>query len=105
MIFEHKYEVLVKHLGKDNKLTNKAFLGFMEEIASLHSSTVGYGINEIEKNKVAWILIDWKLKVIDRPKYKEILNIKTWARDSTKLYSYRDFEVYNEKRRITCNCF
>ena len=100
MIFKHSYEVIVKHLGKDNKVTNKAFLGFMEEIASLHSSTVGYGVNDIDKNKVAWILIDWKLKVIDRPKYKEMLNINTWARESTKLYCYRDFEVYNEKGEL-----
>ena len=100
MIFEHNYEVVVKDLGKGNKVTNKAFLGYMEEIASLHSSTVGYGVDDVERNGVAWILMDWKLKVIDRPKYKEMLNIKTWARESNKLYSYRDFEVYDEKGNL-----
>lgn len=100
MIFEHNYEVEVRDLGRDNRMTNKAFLAFMEEIAGLHSSTVGDGIEDMPKNKFAWVLMDWQLKVIDRPRYKEILNIKTWARDTTKLYSYRDFEVYDSNGKL-----
>ncbi len=97
MIFKHNYQTVVKDLGKNNKMTNKAFLSFMEEIASLHSSTIGRGINDVDKNGAAWILLDWKLQVLKRPGYNENLNLNTWVRESDKFYSYRDFEVYDQK--------
>ena len=100
MKFERQYMVGVKDVGQNNKMTNYAFLSFLEEIASLHSSFCGYGINDIEKKKKAWILMDWKLKVLERPRFAETLTIKTWARpiENHSFFTYRDFEVYcNEK--------
>ena len=100
MIFKHNYEVVVKDLGKTNKVTNKALLGFMEEIASLHSSTIGYGVDDVTRNEVAWILLDWKLQVIERCNYAETVYLNTWVRETDKFYSYRDFEVYNEEDKL-----
>jgi medium-chain acyl-[acyl-carrier-protein] hydrolase len=100
MIFKHKYEVVVKDLGKTNKVSNKALLGFMEEIASLHSATIGHGVNDVIKNGEAWILLDWKLQVLERCNYGEVVSLNTWVRDSDKFYSYRDFEVYDEKDKL-----
>ena len=34
------------------------------------------------------------MQVIDRPKYGDILEIHTWISNVSKLYTYRDFEVY-----------
>ena len=102
MKFERKYVVGVRDIGKDNKITNFAILSFLEEIASLHSATVGYGVNDIETKKKVWILMDWKLKVIERPKYGDELVINTWARPISKhvFYTYRDFEVYCNNKKV-----
>ncbi len=100
MIFKHEYEVVVKDLGKENKISNKAILGFMEEIASLHSSTIGYGVNDATRNEVAWILMDWKLQVIERCDYGQVVHLNTWVRETDKFYSYRDFELYDEKDKL-----
>lgn len=100
MIFEHKYEVIVKDLGKNNKVSNKAILGYMEEIASLHSSTVGQGVDDLEKNGTAWVILDWKLQVFSRCGYSEVVTVKTWVRENNKFYSYRDFEAYDSKNNL-----
>lgn len=100
MIFKHDYEVVVKDLGKTNKVSNKALLGFMEEVASLHSSIIGQGVNDVQKNGTAWILLDWKLQVFNRCGYNETITLNTWVRESDKFYSYRDFEVYDKSNKL-----
>lgn len=96
MKFEEEYTVGVKDIRLDNKATNFAILSFLEEVASTHSSTVGYGVNDINEKKKVWLLMDWKLQVFERPKYGDKLLVKTWGRPIEKhiFYTYRDFEVF-----------
>ena len=102
MKFESEYFVGIKDIGKNGLMTNFAFLSSLEEIASLHSSKVGYGVNDIEIKKRVWILMDWKLKVFERPKYGDKILLKTWARPINKhiFYTYRDFSVYIGERQV-----
>lgn len=92
---EHKFEIGFRDVGKSNKITNRALLGFLEDTAGMHSNQAGYGLNTIEKTGFTWVLLNWKVNFFKRPLYGESVLVKTWARDYTKLYTYRDFEVYN----------
>lgn len=100
MIYEETFKIGIKDIGKENKITNKAILKFLENIASYHSDSVGYGINESDTTHITWLLLDWKLKVINRPNYGQILTIRTWSRYTNKCYSYRDFEVLDENDEL-----
>lgn len=102
MKFEREYLIGVEDIGKNNKITNWAFLKYLEEIACSHSATCGYGANDIETKKRAWLLMDWKLKVFDRPIYEQVLKIKTWSRNisNNAFFSYRDFEVFCEDKKV-----
>lgn len=96
MKFEREYLIGIEDIGKDNKITNLGFLKYLEEIACSHSATCGFGANDIETKRKAWLLMDWKLKVYDRPIYEEKIRILTWARtiSQNSFFSYRDFKVY-----------
>ena len=98
MIYEEKFKAGLKDIGKENKIKNRALLEFLENVGAYQSDLVGYGANDTEKTNLAWILLDWKLKVINRPKYGETLDIKTWGKGAYKFFTYRDFEIRNEKR-------
>lgn len=102
MKFEREYLIGVEDVGKSNKITNLAYLKYLEEIACSHSATCGFGVNDIETKKKAWLLMDWKLKVIERPIYEKKLNIKTWARtiSNNSFFSYRDFEVFCDNKLV-----
>lgn len=100
MIVEQDYRIKLSEIGKENKITNKAILGDLEDAGGIHSNIAGYGILDIPQKKLSWILLDWKLKIIRRPKYSEKINIKTWSKNAIKFYSYRDFEIYDEKGQV-----
>lgn len=38
-------------VDKDNELTNRGILRLMQEVAGIHSGTLGYGVNDIPKTR------------------------------------------------------
>ena len=80
-------------VDQNNSLTTKGFLKYLLEAANLHSNMAGYGIDDIPNTNVNWIILNWKLHVYHYPCTNEAIHIRTWTRNNTNLYSYRDFEV------------
>ena len=100
MILENEYTVKLSEIGKGNKVTNKAILSYLEDIGGIHSNKAGYGIFEIEKTHLSWILLGWRLQVLRRPRYAEKIKIKTWSKGVVKFYTYREFEIYDEQGNL-----
>lgn len=102
MKFENEYIVGIKDIAINNSMTNYSILGFMEEIACLHSNEAGYGINDLPNTQKVWLIMDWKLEVFVRPKYGDKLTVKTWARPIEKrmYYTYRDFEIFRGNTKV-----
>ena len=69
MVFNHTYRIGLEDCGKENEATNKAILTILEDIAGLHSATVGLGLNEINKTGCAWVILKWQVQIIKRPEY------------------------------------
>lgn len=100
MIFTSNFRIGLSILTNYNYVSNKGFLSLLQDVAEMHSAQVGYGITDIEKTNFSWALLNWKVKIISRPKYGDVITINTWSRYSTKLYSYRDFEVLNSEGEV-----
>lgn len=100
MIFKEKFKMQLKDIGKDNYIKNRAILEIFENIGTYHSDMAGYGPNDIKETGVSWVLLDWKLQVLKRPKYGQTLNVNTWGRTMKRTYTYRDFEMYDEENNL-----
>ena len=96
MIYKQSYNIGLEDVGIDGKALNRTILAIMEDTAGLHSSIVGYGLMDVEESKIAWILLNWHVKIIKRPVYKDKVSCHTWSRGADKLYALRDFELYSE---------
>ena len=100
MFVEQKFFVGFQHINSANKITNRALLGFLEDIGGIHSNKVGFGLIDMDKTRLTWVILNWKLKVLKRANYGENILIKTWTFAKDKIYAYRDFEVYNENEEL-----
>lgn len=100
MYFTRDFRIGLSMLGKNTYISNKGLLTILQDIAEMHSASIGYGVTDIYTTNNSWALLSWKVKFISRPKYGEDLTIRTWARYYTKLFSYRDFEVYNTEGKL-----
>ena len=94
MIFKYNYEIGLDNMKENGQVSNKALLHFLENIASKHSDSINNGVTEITSDGVTWVLLEWRLNVIERPKYGDILEVHTWVSNNVKIFSYRDFEIY-----------
>ena len=102
MKIEQTYKIGLREVGMKNELTNYGFLAFLEDIATYHSGLVGYGIEDVEKNNGAFLILDWNLKVEKRLKFNDSIKVITYAlpTDKPTFNCYRNFEVYNEKDEL-----
>ena len=98
--FDHVFEIGFRDVGKSNKLTNRALMGYLEDIAGMHSNEAGFGMNDIERTGYTWILLNWKVRVFSRPIYGEKLLVKTWARKAVKFYTFRDYQVFDSSNNL-----
>lgn len=96
-IYEYRTRIRYNDVNEENRLSNKGLLNILSEAAGAHSDEVGYSSNTMEETNCAWMLLYWKLKIYNRPIWNTKLVIKTWPRAFSKISSWRDFEVYDEK--------
>lgn len=100
MIFKNDYVIGMEDIGRGNQATNLAILTMMEDVGSLHSASVGYGVMDIERRMRAWVILDWKVTVVRRPYYNETIHAATWASKLDRACAYRDFELTDESGEL-----
>ena len=65
---------------RNGKISFEAILQILESVASNHSESVDDSIADANKNGIAWILTEWRVKILRRPESGESLHITTWVR-------------------------
>ena len=97
---EKEFNLTIRDIDKNTKLTNKAILSFFEDMGGYHSNIAGYGLKQIEQTKLSWILLHWKIKVLKEIKYGNPIKIKTWSRGMKLACCIRDFELYDSEGNL-----
>ena len=99
-IYSYDININFSDVDEDNQMTNKGILRLMQEVAGIRSGMLGYGVNDVPRTGLAWLILYWKLKVFTRPRTNTKLTVNTWTRSENPLFSYRDFEVYDENNTL-----
>ena len=100
MKVNHKFYIGLRDINSKLELTNTGILACLEDIACMHSELAGYGLYNRENTKKTWILLYWKVEVIKRPLYNEVINVETWSRGMDKYYAYRDFKITDKDNNL-----
>lgn len=99
---ERDYKVDIMHIGTSNLITNYGILCLLEDIATVHSDIAGYGIVQIPFTHVSWILLNWKVSVFKRVAFGDMVKVKTWSVPYNELFTYRNFEIYDNDNNLIC---
>ena len=101
-IFEYETRVDISKVNSKAFVTNKGMLELLENVACMHSDMAKYGIKDIPTTHLSWIQLNWRVSILRRLEYGEKITIKTWARESTKVSTLRDFEVLDKDGKTVC---
>lgn len=101
MIYEEYMKATLEDFGKNGNMTERGILRVLENIACYHSDSLGCGAADREKTGIAWILLEWKVKILRSPRYGEKLRVTTWSRGvATFCTTLRDYEIYGENGEL-----
>ena len=102
MKYNQIFRVGIREVALDNKLSNYGILAFLEDIATFHSDTAGYGIKDVISKKRAWLIMDWELEVFKRVAFGDKVCISTNAVPIEKptYHSYRVFEIKDVNNNV-----
>lgn len=94
MLFSKEYEIKYYEQNVNGDLKESALLNFLQDIATLSAESLGFGPTFVFSNNYAWVVLKYHIEL-----YKELRNLssvtlKTEPRGTSKLYAFRDFEIY-----------
>lgn len=80
-------------MDPDQRLDHRGLLRILQEAASVASDDVGFGLKDIPRNGVHWILTSWRLELRERPLWRSALEVETWPRTMDGFFSDREFLI------------
>ena len=101
MVFSEKVKFPFRGLETDRLVGGRAILESLENAAGSHADSLGDGYSPEGGSGTVWLLLDWKLSVIRRPRYGEELLVTTWSHGIERCYGSRYFELLDGDGRIT----
>lgn len=98
--YEEKLTVKYSEIDQNQALKPYSLLNFLQDIASKNAEDWGFGYSFINPKNCAWFLLKYRMEFEDYPFDIQELTLKTEPRGYNKLFAYRDFELYHEKKLL-----
>ncbi len=104
MIYKEIMKPTLEDFGRNGRIEEQAVLRMLENVSCYHSDSLGYGAMDMERTHLAWILLEWKVKLLREMTYGKKYCLSTWSRGKTSFCTtLRDFEIHDEEGRL-CAC-
>jgi acyl-ACP thioesterase len=99
--FEKEYHVHVYEMGPDGRVNLHSLFNYMQDIASDHAVTLGYGRDDLMKQNHFWVLSRMYARLVSWPVWNETVIVRTWPNGVDKLFAMRNYELmYKDGRKI-----
>ncbi len=89
--------VSTSHVGSDGKLTLTAAVDFMQDCSSFQINSEKKLTEEFAEKNMAMYIISRQMDIVNMPKLRESLIVKTWVWDLNRVFGSRNTVIYNEK--------
>lgn len=97
MGYEREQRVSFLQIDCNSCMTPSALLSAMQEMAILHSDSLGYTIDYMLEHGWFWSVVNWHLKLYRMPKYGEKIILQTWNDKFARFQANRSFYIFDEQ--------
>lgn len=99
-ISEEILNIRYSDIDFDKKLKMFSLLNFFQDIASDNAEKYGFGYSYIYPKNLMWVLLKYRIEFKEYPTDIQSLRLITEPRGCNKLFAYRNFELYNDKKLL-----
>lgn len=82
--------------GPDNKMHCHWLMCRIQEAATAHADSLGFGIEDLAKKDCFWVLTSMRIELEELPTREKTFSLTTWPRGAKRLRAFRDFSGRNE---------
>ena len=98
--FDKQFELRYFEMNKLGFATPTIILALLEETAADHCYAINYGLFDLLKKNVGWVLVSGIIRMNRYPNYKEKITIRTWLSSYSEIKGYRENIIFDEKQNI-----
>lgn len=92
-----KLKVVSYDTDAKSRMKPSAFMNHAQEAANIHADILGFGYEDLMRNRVAWVLSRMHVKFYDYPKWRDEVLLSTWHKGPSRLFFLRDFLVTSQE--------
>lgn len=100
MLFTKEYEVKYYEQNLIGDFKESALLNILQDIATLSAESLGFGPTFVFANNYAWVVLKYHIELYSQLKNLDTIVLKTEPRGVSKLYAFRDFEIYSKNGEL-----
>ncbi len=95
MEFLHTWPVTTDGSDSKGRMTLPYLCLLMQETATLHADSLGWGYDILKENNLQWVLSRQWIRMTRLPRWKEEVRVGTWPSDRGAITWNRDFRIYD----------
>jgi medium-chain acyl-[acyl-carrier-protein] hydrolase len=93
--YQEDYRIRLNEAGPGGRLRLHALFDYIQDIASLHATTLGIGLPVLAERGLTWVLSRVAFRMDDYPLYGDTVRVCTYTRGFERLFALRQFELYS----------
>jgi len=98
--YENKWVIQAHEVDFTNRLRIDSLFIQLQDTAAAHADKLNLGYSALVKHNLGWVLSWAKVEIISFPEFGNEIRIRTWPKKKYKLYSLRDFYIYDKNGQI-----
>lgn len=99
-VYAFETRVSYDDIDADLSLSVKGVLNMLQEAAIIHADKIGYSMRNVHETGVAWILVQWRVRLLSKAYWDQNVTVRTWPRTMERAKSERDFEIVSEDGNV-----
>jgi len=99
-MYEKNITVRYAETGVNGKIKPVSILNYFQDIAGEHTGVLGVSAFDLFPKNLAWVVFRYQILILDYPRWKDQLHLRTWRSPVNNLYELRQYEVYDAKDNL-----
>lgn len=98
-IHEETFRIRTYEINERKTVSAPALVKLMQETAMQHVLKLRLSVWDLESQNLAWVLIRKNIQIVRYPFLGEQIRIRTYPSGFEKIFTYRDFRIFDEQDR------
>jgi len=101
-IWETTFRIRAFDIDASDRMKVNAILDYFQDAASIDAERLNFGYTKFVPMGLTWVLSWAKFEFSSYPNFIDEVKIQTWGKKQHKLYSIRDYLMFDSKDEIIC---